>query len=95
MGAFDSAAGAPGGIGLHRRIHLGGRGPFESAARDDALDVFRCPREEYPSIQVDASLLFARDGNIYTSGGITAGLIWLWPWLKKISTEKLRFPPPG
>jgi transcriptional regulator GlxA family with amidase domain len=28
----------------------------------------------YPSVQVDASLLFARDGNIYTSGGITAGI---------------------
>ena len=28
----------------------------------------------YPSIDVDASLLFARDGNIYTSGGITAGI---------------------
>jgi len=27
----------------------------------------------YPSIEVDSSLLFARDGNIYTSGGITAG----------------------
>ncbi|WP_091685385.1 GlxA family transcriptional regulator [Methylocapsa palsarum] len=29
---------------------------------------------EYPSIEVDSSLLFARDGNIYTSGGITAGI---------------------
>jgi transcriptional regulator GlxA family with amidase domain len=28
----------------------------------------------YPSIQVDSSLIFARDGNIYTSGGITAGI---------------------
>lgn len=28
----------------------------------------------YPSIQVDSSLLFARDGNIYSSGGITAGI---------------------
>lgn len=28
----------------------------------------------YPSVEVDASLLFARDGNIYTSGGITAGI---------------------
>ena len=28
----------------------------------------------YPSIQVDANLLFVRDGNIYTSGGITAGI---------------------
>jgi transcriptional regulator GlxA family with amidase domain len=28
----------------------------------------------YPSIQVDSNLLFARDGNIYTSGGITAGI---------------------
>jgi transcriptional regulator GlxA family with amidase domain len=26
----------------------------------------------YPSIEVDSSLLFARDGNIYSSGGITA-----------------------
>jgi transcriptional regulator GlxA family with amidase domain len=29
---------------------------------------------EYPSIEVDASMLFVRDGNIYTSGGITAGI---------------------
>jgi len=29
---------------------------------------------EYPSIQVDSSLLFVRDGNIYSSGGITAGI---------------------
>ena len=28
----------------------------------------------YPSIEVDASLIFVRDGNIYTSGGITAGI---------------------
>ena len=28
----------------------------------------------YPSIEVDSNLLFARDGNIYTSGGITAGI---------------------
>ncbi len=28
----------------------------------------------YPSIEVDASLLFARDGNIFSSGGITAGI---------------------
>jgi transcriptional regulator GlxA family with amidase domain len=28
----------------------------------------------YPSIEVDASLIFARDGNIYSSGGITAGI---------------------
>ena len=29
---------------------------------------------EYPSIQVDSNLMFVRDGNIYTSGGITAGI---------------------
>lgn len=28
----------------------------------------------YPSVEVDASLLFVRDGNVYTSGGITAGI---------------------
>ncbi len=28
----------------------------------------------YPSINVDASLLFVRDGHIYSSGGITAGM---------------------
>jgi transcriptional regulator GlxA family with amidase domain len=28
----------------------------------------------YPSIQVDPSLFVARDGNIYTSGGVTAGI---------------------
>ncbi|MFO1103092.1 MAG: GlxA family transcriptional regulator [Methylocystis sp.] len=28
----------------------------------------------YPSIEVDASRIFVRDGNVYTSGGITAGI---------------------
>ena len=28
----------------------------------------------YPLIQFDSKLIFARDGNIYTSGGITAGI---------------------
>lgn len=28
----------------------------------------------YPSVSVDASLLFVRDGHIYSSGGITAGM---------------------
>lgn len=28
----------------------------------------------YPSVNVDASLLFVRDGHIYSSGGITAGM---------------------
>jgi transcriptional regulator GlxA family with amidase domain len=28
----------------------------------------------FPLVQVDASLIFARDGNIYTSGGITSGI---------------------
>ena len=28
----------------------------------------------YPSVQIDSNLIFARDGNIYTSGGITAGI---------------------
>src|SRR5450759_299929 len=30
--------------------------------------------ELYPSVQVDSNLIFARDGNIYTSGGITSGI---------------------
>ena len=30
--------------------------------------------KRYPSINVDACLLFIRDGNIYTSGGITTGI---------------------
>ncbi len=29
---------------------------------------------KHPSVDVDASLISARDGNIYTSGGITAGI---------------------
>ena len=28
----------------------------------------------YPSINVDPSLIFARDGNVYSSGGVTAGI---------------------
>ncbi len=29
---------------------------------------------KHPYVEVDASLIFSRDGNIYTSGGITAGI---------------------
>jgi len=29
---------------------------------------------QYPTTEVDSSLIFARDGNIYSSGGITAGI---------------------
>jgi hypothetical protein len=48
MGALNGAAGAAGGVGLHWRVHIGGRGPLASPARDDALDVFRCPRDGIP-----------------------------------------------
>ena len=50
---------------------------------------------EYPSIKVDSSLLFHRDGNIYSSGGSQRGSISLWPWLKKISAGKSPLPPRG
>lgn len=30
--------------------------------------------KSYPSIEVDSSRIFVRDGNVYTSGGITAGI---------------------
>ncbi len=30
--------------------------------------------KKFPSVNVDASLIFSRDGNVYTSGGITAGI---------------------
>jgi transcriptional regulator GlxA family with amidase domain len=34
----------------------------------------RSSARAYPTINVDSSLLFARDGNIYSSGGVTAGI---------------------
>jgi transcriptional regulator GlxA family with amidase domain len=44
----------------------------------DRVEIFRMfsglLAKAYPSIEVDASLIFARDGNIYSSGGITAGI---------------------
>jgi transcriptional regulator GlxA family with amidase domain len=30
--------------------------------------------DSFPLVHVDASLIFARDGNVYTSGGVTSGL---------------------
>ncbi len=30
--------------------------------------------EAFPLVQVEASLIFARDGNVYTSGGVTSGI---------------------
>jgi transcriptional regulator GlxA family with amidase domain len=47
----------------------------------------------YPSVDVDSSLLFVRDGNIYSSG--VRGSISPWRWWKKIMAGKLRSPPPG
>jgi DJ-1/PfpI family len=42
----------------------------------------------YPSIDVDSSLLFARDGNICSSVGSPRGSISLWPWSKRISAGR-------
>ena len=42
----------------------------------------------YPSIEVDASRLFVRDGNIYTSGESPRASIWRWPWWRKTSGRK-------
>ena len=70
MGAFNSAAGAARGVDLHRRVHTGGGRPLESSACDDALDVFRTPRQgvsissggfESPFRSRREYLLFGRD----------------------------------
>jgi transcriptional regulator GlxA family with amidase domain len=31
-------------------------------------------RDAFPLVQVDANLIFSRDGNVYTSGGVTSGI---------------------
>jgi hypothetical protein len=74
MGACDGATGAAGGASLHRRVHIGGRWVVTSPARDNHWMFSGLLATAYPSIQVDSNLLFARDGNIYSSGGITAAI---------------------
>jgi transcriptional regulator GlxA family with amidase domain len=74
MVAFDGAAGAAGGVGLHRSVHIGGRRALHHRRVTTHWMFSELLATEYPSIEVDSSLLFARDGNIYSSGGITAGI---------------------
>ncbi len=37
----------------------------------------------YPKVKLDPDRIFLRDGDIWTSAGITAELIWRLPWLPK------------
>ena len=75
MGAFDGAAGAAGRVDLLWRVHFGGRRSVASSARDDPLDVLRpACRGHTRRSRLTRVMLFVRDGNIYTSGGITAGI---------------------
>ena len=74
MGSFDSAEDAAGRISLLGSVHFSGRWSVAPSARDDHWMYSERLAKAYPSIEVDASLIFIRDGNIYTSGGITTGI---------------------
>ena len=74
MGAFNGAGNTAGGVDLYGRIHPGGGRPFELPVRDDAWMFQTSPATTFPLVHVDLNPLFCRDGNIYSSGGITAGI---------------------
>ena len=74
MGSFDGAEDAAGRIGLLGSVHFGGRWSVAPSARDDPLDLLHLLAKTYPTIEVDANLIFVRDGNISMSGGITTGI---------------------
>src|SRR5580698_4495166 len=61
MGAAARGAGAPCRLCLHRRVHAGGGRPAGRAPR-------------FPAVKVEPDPIFVRDGSVWTSAGVTAGI---------------------
>ena len=89
MGSFDSAEDAAGCISLLGSVHFSGCWSVAPSARDDRWTYSDLLAKAYPSIEVDASLIFIRDGNIYTSGGITTGIDLALALVEEMSAQKL------
>ena len=64
-----------GHVGVHRRVRARGGRPARRPARDHALGVrATTSRARIPSVTVDPDPIFVRDGNVWTSAGVTAGM---------------------
>ena len=62
-------------VGVHRRVPARRGRPARRAARDDALAGVRAARERgIPRIAVEKDPIFVRDGDVWTSAGVTAGM---------------------
>ena len=61
------------GCGLYRHVHPAAAGLL-GTSRDDALGVVRTLAGLHPKITVEHDPIFTRDGSIYTSAGVTAGM---------------------
>ena len=59
---------------LHGRITLAGAGLLDGRRATTHWRYAARLQREYPSIRVEADRIFCRDGNIWTSAGITAGI---------------------
>jgi transcriptional regulator GlxA family with amidase domain len=54
-------------------------------------------RQAYPAVTVDTDAIYVRDGNVWTSAGVTAGIDLPWPWspMGHRATRGRRDPEPG
>ena len=50
---------------------------------------------QFPDITVKPDSIYVKDGSIYTSVGVTAGMDLVWRRLKRISTEASRLKLPA
>ncbi len=73
MGAFNGAANAPGGVDLYGRV-LAAAGLLNHRRVTTHWMFSELLATAFPLVHVDPNPLFSRDGNIYSSGGITAGI---------------------
>ena len=62
-------------VDLHGLLPARGRGPAGRAPRDDALGrTATVLAERYPAVELDPDPVFVRDGDVWTSAGVTAGI---------------------
>ena len=72
--ARAGAARATRGLGVHGRVRAGRARPARWPQGDHALGELRAPAPSYPAVRVESEPIFVRDGHVYTSAGVTAGI---------------------
>ena len=61
-------------LGLHRRAAPWSSRLARRPPGDNPLELVRASGQKYPRADVDPNPIFVRDGNVYTSAGVTAGM---------------------